>query len=130
MPTVADMADGMVRGYFLMGENPTVGSMHGALHRKGMRELDWLVVGDFAPTESAEVWRDGPEIARREVGPEDIKTDVFFFPSAAHTEKDGTFTNTQRLLQWHHAAIEPTGDARSDLWFMFHLGQIGRASCR
>jgi len=130
MTTVADMADGELTGYFLMGENPTVGSMHGALHRKGLRELDWLVVRDFAPTESAEFWRDAPEIARGEVKPEDIKTEVFFFPCAAHTEKDGTFTNTQRLLQWHEAAIEPPGDARSDLWFMFHLGRRLKALYR
>ena len=32
-------------------------------------------------------------------------------PAAAHTEKDGSFTNTQRLLQWHHKAVEPAGDA-------------------
>src|SRR5207248_1981119 len=88
-----------------------------------MRELDWLVVRDFAPTESAEFWREGPEIARGEVRAEDIKTEVFFFPAATHTEKDGTFTNTQRLLQWHHQAVDPPGDARSDLHFMFHLGR-------
>ena len=35
---------------------------------------------------------------------EDIATEVFFFPAAAHTEKDGTFTNTQRMVQWHHKA--------------------------
>src|SRR5207237_665489 len=101
----------------------TVGSMHGARHRKAMRELDWLVVRDFAPTESAEFWRDAPEIARGEFRSEDIETEVFFFPAAAHTEKDGTFTNTQRLLQWHHKAIEASGDCRSELWFMFHLGK-------
>jgi formate dehydrogenase major subunit len=123
MTTTVDMADGMVNGYFLYGENPTVGSMHGALHRKAMRELDWLVVRDFAPTESAEFWRDAPEIARGEVRTEDIKTEVFFFPCAAHTEKDGTFTNTQRLLQWHHKAVEPPGDCRSDLHFTYHLGK-------
>ena len=27
---------------------------------------------------------------------------MFFLPAAAHTEKDGSFTNTQRMLQWHH----------------------------
>ena len=53
---------------------------------------------------------------------EDIKTEVFFLPAAAHTEKDGSFTNTQRLLQWHHTAVEPAGDARSELWFTYHLG--------
>ncbi len=123
MTTVASMADGGVKGYFIMGENPTVGSMHGALHRKGMRELEWLVVRDFAVTETADFWRDAPEIERGEVRTADIKTEVFFFPCAAHTEKDGTFTNTQRLLQWHHAAIEPPGDCRSELHFMYHLGR-------
>src|SRR5262249_9585505 len=44
-------------------------------------------------------------------------------PAAAHTEKDGTFTNTQRLLQWHHKAVAPPGDARSELWFTYHLGR-------
>ncbi len=72
-----------------MGENPTVGSMNGALQRRALRKLDWLVVRDFRPTETAEFWRDAPEIARGEVRTEDIDTEVFFFPCAAHTEKDG-----------------------------------------
>src|SRR5207248_1872240 len=41
----------------------------------------------------------------------------------AATKKNGTFTNTQRLLQWHHKAVEPPGDCRSDLHFTFHLGK-------
>jgi formate dehydrogenase major subunit len=122
MWTVARMADGGVNGYFIMGENPVVGSMHGALHRKGLRNLDWLVVRDFAVTETADFWCDAPEIHRGEVRPEDIKTEVFFFPCAAHTEKEGTFTNTQRLLQWHDKAVEPAADCRSELHFIFHLG--------
>ena len=123
MTTVTDMADGMLKGYFVMGENPTVGSMHGALHRKGLRELDWLVVRDFSVIETADFWREAPEIERGEVRSEDIKTEVFFFPCAAHTEKDGAFTNTQRLLQWHHAALEPPGNCRSELHFVYHLGK-------
>ena len=115
--TVAEMADGKVRGYFIMGENPVVGSMHGRLHRKAMAELDWCVVRDFAPTETAEFWR------HEEADAKSIKTEVFFFPCAAHSEKDGTFTNTQRLLQWHTKAVEPKGDCRSELHFMYHLGR-------
>jgi formate dehydrogenase major subunit len=123
MNTVADMADGKVKGYFVMGENPVVGTVNGALHRKGLRALDWLVVRDLQLTETAEFWHEAPEIDRGEVRPEDIATEVFFFPAAAHTEKSGSFTNTQRLLQWHHKAIEPTGDCRSELDFIFKLGQ-------
>ena len=61
-----------------------------------------------------------------ELRTEDIGTEVFFFPAAAHTEKSGSFTNTNRMLQWHDKAVEPAGDARSDLWFMYHLGRIIR----
>lgn len=123
MTTVTDMADGKVKGYFVMGENPTVGSMHGAFQRQGLRELDWLVVRDFSLIETAEFWRSAPEIERGEARPEEIGTEVFFFPCAAHTEKEGTFTNTQRLLQWREKAVDPPGDARSELHFVFHLGR-------
>jgi formate dehydrogenase major subunit len=123
MTTVTQMADGQLKGYFVMGENPVVGSMNGPLQRKGLRHLKWLVVRDFQVTETADFWRDGPEIRSGEVKPEEIATEVFFFPAAAHTEKSGTFTNTQRLLQWHHKAIEPKDDARSELDFIFKLGQ-------
>jgi formate dehydrogenase major subunit len=123
MNTVVDMADGTVKGYFVMGENPVVGSMNGALQREALRKLDWLVVRDFQLTETADFWREAPEIERGEVKSKDIGTEVFFFPAAAHTEKDGSFTNTQRLLQWHHKAVAPPGDARSELDFVFKLGQ-------
>ncbi len=123
MTTVAAMRDGAVKGYFVIGENPVVGSMHGALHRAAARQLMWCVVRDFALTESAEFWRTGPEFDRGEVRPEDCQTEVFFFPAATHSEKDGSFTNTQRLLQWHEAAVPPPGHCRSDLWFIYQLGR-------
>jgi formate dehydrogenase major subunit len=91
-----------------------------------MANLDWLVVRDFSLIESATWWKDGPEIESGELRTEDIGTEVFFLPAAAHTEKDGSFTNTQRMLQWHHKAVDPPGDARSDLWFWFHLGRLIR----
>src|SRR5438045_7994752 len=121
--TVADMAQGKRRGYFVIGENPVVGSSNGAYHREGLRKLEWLVVRDFALTETAEFWRTAPEIASGEIRPEEIGTEVFFFPAATHTEKDGSFTNTQRMLQWHHKAIEPPGDCRSELQFTYELGK-------
>ncbi len=123
MNTVVAMADGKLDGYFILGENPAVGSSNTTLQRKGLRHLKWLVVRDFSLIESAEFWRDSPEIHRGDVKTEDIATEVFFFPAAAHTEKDGSFTNTQRLLQWHHKAVEPPGDARSELDFFFKIGQ-------
>jgi formate dehydrogenase major subunit len=125
--TVLDQIEGRCKGYFLTGQNPAVGSANGKLQRLGLANLDWLVVRDMAMIESATFWKDGPEVESGEMSPAEIGTEVFFLPAAAHAEKNGSFTNTQRLLQWHHAAVEPPGDARSDLWFYHHLGKRIRA---
>ena len=131
--TVLAQLDGTCRGYFLFGQNPAVGSANARMQRLGMAKLDWLVVRDLVMIESATWWKNGPET---ETGPgneppemraEQIGTEVFFLPAAAHTEKAGSFTNTQRLLQWRQQAVEPAGDARSDLWFIYQLGRAIRA---
>ncbi len=124
--TAMAMLDGTCKGYFLMGENPVVGTGNGRLHRRALAKLDWLVVRDLVEIESATFWKDGPAVEAGELRPEEIGTEVFLFPAAAHTEKDGSFTNTQRLLQWHRKALEAPGDARSDLGFIYHLGRIIR----
>jgi formate dehydrogenase major subunit len=125
-PTVVAQIEGKCKGYFLLGENPAVGSTNAKMQRLGMSNLDWLVVRDFSLIESATWWKDGPEIETGESRTEDIATEVFFLPAAAHTEKAGSFTNTQRLLQWRHKAVDPQGDQRSDLWFIYHLGRLIR----
>jgi formate dehydrogenase major subunit len=120
------MLDGGVKGMFCVGQNPTVGSANSKLMRQALSRLEWLVVRDFQPLESGTFWQDSPEHETGEVRTEDIQTEVFFLPCAAHTEKDGNFTNTQRLLQWHHKACDPPGDARSDLHWIYHLGEAVR----
>ena len=123
---VLNMIDGKVKGYFLLGQNPAVGSAHGKAQRLGMANLDWLVVRDLFLIESATFWKDGPEVATGEIVPEECKTEVFFVPAASHVEKEGTFTQTQRMLQWREKALDPTGDCRSELWFFYHLGRMIR----
>ena len=122
--TTLDMIDGKVKGYIVAGENPAVGNSHAKLHRLALAKLDWLVVRDLVEIESAAFWYDSPEIESGELKTEEIPTEIFFMPAAAHTEKDGSFTNTQRLLQWHWQATEPRHDSRSELWFYFHLGRL------
>ncbi|MBE9376320.1 molybdopterin-dependent oxidoreductase [Saccharopolyspora sp. HNM0983] len=128
--TVVGQIEGTVKGYFVIGENPAVGTANARQQRMGLANLDWLVVRDLNLVETATFWQDGPEIATGEMRAEDIGTEVFFLPAAAHTEKDGSFTNTQRLLQWHHKAVEPRDDQRSDLWFYYHLGRVLREKLR
>ncbi|HYO77712.1 MAG TPA: molybdopterin-dependent oxidoreductase, partial [Thermoanaerobaculia bacterium] len=109
-----DMSDGKVDGLVVMGQNPAVGSPNAKLERAALGKLKWLVVRDLVETETALFWEEAPD---------DIDTEVFFFPAASHVEKDGTFTNTQRLLQWREKAVNPPGDARSELQFMVDLGR-------
>jgi formate dehydrogenase major subunit len=119
-----DMADGKLEGLFVMGQNPAVGAPNARLERKALSKLKWLVVRDLVEIETASFWLDSPEIANGELRTEEIDTEVFLFPAASHVEKAGTFTNTQRLLQWREQAIEPPGDARSELHFIYHLGRM------
>lgn len=121
--TVMGQIDGTVKGYFVVGENPAVGSANGRAQRLGLANLEWLVVRDLVLVETATFWKDAPEIETGELRTEEIGTEVFFMPAASHVEKEGTFTNTQRLLQWREKALDPPGDCRSDLWFYYHLGK-------
>ena len=118
-----EMADGRLEGLFVMGQNPGVGAPNGKLQRTALAKLKWLVVRDLVETETASFWRDSPDVERGDLDPSEIETEVFLFPAAGHAEKKGSFTNTQRLLQWHEKAVDPPGDARSEPWFIYHLGR-------
>lgn len=121
--------DGGLEGLFVMGQNPAVGSQHAGLHRRALARLRWLVVRELAETETAAFWRDAPEVASGELRTEEIATEVFLMPAATHVEKAGCFTNTQRLVQFRDKALDPPGDARSELWFMHHLARRVLARC-
>ena len=122
-PMLLMMKDGTMKGLFCMGQNPPVGGQHSGLGRRAMANLDWLVVRDAYEIEAASFWYDSPEVHRGEMRPRDIRTEVFLMPAAIAAEKDGSYTNTQRMLQWHDKAVDPPGDARSEAWFIYHLGK-------
>lgn len=120
MPMMIAMAEGRVKGMFCMGQNPAT-SLNGRLQRKALGQLEWLVVKDNFETETAAFWYAAPEVKNGEIRSEDIQTEVFLFPSAQIAEMDGSFTNTQRWVQWHEKAADPPGDCRSDAWFTHQL---------
>ena len=113
------MYQGDIRGLFLIGQNPAAGAPNAELNRAALRNLDWLVVRDWFEHESANFWYADPGVD----DPARIKTEVFFLPAASIPEKDGSFTNTERLIQWHEKAVDPPDDCRSDAWFLFNLGK-------
>jgi formate dehydrogenase major subunit len=122
IPMFVAMSDGLMDGFFAMGQNPAVGGQNASMQRKALAKLKWLVVRDLYETETASFWKDSPEVKNGQLQTADIQTEVFFLPAAAVAEGDGSFTNTQRLVQWHDKAVDPPGDARTDIWFTVHLG--------
>jgi formate dehydrogenase major subunit len=117
LPMMLAIRDGTIRGLLLVGQNPVVGGHNTGMIRKALPNLEWLVVREMFENETASYWYQSPGLART------IKTEMFLLPAALPGEKEGTFTNTQRLLQWHDKVVEPKADIRSDLWFFFHLGK-------
>src|SRR5262249_53743609 len=116
MPIFVEMDKGNVKGFMALGQNPAVGGQDASFQRKALAKLDWLVVRDLYETETATFWRDSPEAQSGELRPEDVKTEVFLLPAAAVAEGDGSFTNTQRLVQFHEKAADPPRDARPHPW--------------
>jgi formate dehydrogenase major subunit len=123
LPMMVDMHEGRIDGFFAMGQNPAVGGQNAGYQREALARLKWMVVRDLYETETASFWKDSPEVHSGRLRPQDIQTEVFFLPAAAVPEMEGSFTNTHRLVQWHEKAVDPPGEARSDLWFTFHLGR-------
>jgi formate dehydrogenase major subunit len=106
-----NMYRGSVKGIFAFGMN---GVMIGPDSRKNIEALkkaDWLVVGEIYPDETSEFWKAPGTTAEEMKG---IQTTVYRLPCAGFAEKDGSFTNSARWLQWKNAALPPPGDARLD----------------
>ena len=128
MPTVAGMADGKMQG--LLPDGPEPGGRRAerpaAAARRWRSSTGWWCATcsrPRPPPSGRTARRSRPaSCSPRTSGPRSSSC-----PAAAHAEKDGSFTNTQRLLQWHDKAVDPPGDARCDLWFTYHLGQRIRA---
>src|SRR5438105_160616 len=105
------MYQGQVKGLFAFGMN---GVMIGPSSRKNidaLKKADWLVVCELYPDETSEFWR-APGISKDEMAK--IPTTVYRLPGAGFAEKDGTFVNSARWLQWKYVAVPPPGQAKVD----------------
>ncbi len=88
-----------IRGMYIMGENPAMSDPDLNHARHALVSLEHLVVQDIFMTETA--WL----------------ADVVL-PATSWPEKTGTVTNTDRMVQLGKQAIDPTGQAKPDLWII------------
>ena len=123
LPMSLAIRDGVMRGLFVIGQNPAVGGHNALMVQRGLAELEWLVVRDTVESETASFWYAGRPVQDGELSPDSIKTEMFLMPGSLSAEKAGSFTNTHRLLQWHDKVVEAPGDSRSESWFAFDLGR-------
>jgi len=106
-----DMYRGKVKGLLAFGMNGVAIGPNSSKNIDALKKADFLVVCDIYPEETSDFWR-SPGITADEM--KNIKTEVYRLPGAGFAEKDGTFVNSARWLQWKWAAVPPPGDARLD----------------
>ena len=106
-----DMYDGNIKGFFAFGMNGVMIGPDSNKNIEALKKTDWVVVCEIYPDETSEFWR-APGITADEQ--KKINTTVYRLPGAGFAEKDGTFVNSARWLQWKNVAVPPPGQARLD----------------
>ncbi|HLX43138.1 MAG TPA: molybdopterin-dependent oxidoreductase, partial [Bryobacteraceae bacterium] len=106
-----DMYKGHVKGLIAFGMNAVAIGPNSQKNIDALKKAEFLVVCDIYPEETSDFWR-APGITADET--KQIQTEVYRLPGAGFAEKDGTFVNSARWLQWKWAAVPPPGDAKLD----------------
>src|SRR3989449_1041202 len=106
-----DMYEGKVKGIFAFGMNGVMIGPDSQKNIDALKKADWLVVCEIYPDETSEFWK-APGITAEEL--KKINTTVYRLPGAGFAEKDGTFVNSARWLQWKNIAVPPPGAAKVD----------------
>ena len=96
-----DMYQGKVKGLIAFGMNGVAIGPNSQKNIDALKKADWLVVCEIYPDETSGFWK-SPGITAEEM--KNIKTEVYRLPGAGFAEKDGTFVNSARWLQWKWAA--------------------------
>ena len=106
--------EGKMKCIYFAGQNPMVSNPNlGNVHR-GLRKLDTVIVEDLYLNETASFWErpDSPE--GDPISPQDIQTEVIFLPACSYLEREGTMTNSMRMIQWRMKGVDPLGDSKPD----------------
>jgi formate dehydrogenase major subunit len=99
-------------GLISFGMNPVGTGPNSPKMVAALSKLKWLVVVENSETETATFWKAPKELGGKPAA--EIDTEVYLLPASNFAEKDGTFTNSARWMQWKWKALEPPGQAKSD----------------
>jgi formate dehydrogenase major subunit len=99
-------------GFITFGMNPVGLGPNSKKMVAALSKLKWMVVVENVETETARFWNAPKEYGGAD--PSKIPTEVFLLPAASFAEKDGTFTNSARWLQWKWKALDPPGQSKAD----------------
>jgi formate dehydrogenase major subunit len=105
------MYQGKVKGLFAFGMNGVAIGPNSHKNIEALKKADWLVVCELYAEETSEFWK-APGTTAEQM--KQINTTVYRLPGAGFAEKDGTFVNSARWLQWKYVAVPPPGQARVD----------------
>jgi formate dehydrogenase major subunit len=108
---------GKMEGVMLSGMTATSIGPDSNQVLQALSNLKWLCVMDAYSTTSSEFWR-APGL-----DPGKIQTEVLMLPATHWIEKDGSFTNSGRWVQWKEQVLPPEGEARHDHWMMAEVFQ-------
>ncbi|MGA8875585.1 MAG: formate dehydrogenase-N subunit alpha [Candidatus Korobacteraceae bacterium] len=106
-----DMYEGKVKGVFAFGMNGVMIGPDSKKNIDALKKADFLVVCEIYPDETSSFWQ-APGTTPDEM--KQINTTVYQLPGAGFAEKDGTFVNSARWLQWKYAALPTPADCRLD----------------
>jgi formate dehydrogenase major subunit len=106
-----EMYAGKVKGLIAFGMNGVAIGPNSRKNIEALKKADFLVVCELYPEETAEFWR-APGTTPEQM--KNINTTVYSLPGAGFAEKDGTFVNSARWLQWKYVAMPPPGQAKVD----------------
>jgi formate dehydrogenase major subunit len=106
-----NMYSGHIKGLLAFGMNGVAIGPNAQKNIDALKKADWLVVCEIYPDETSEFWK-SPGITPDQM--KQIPTTVYRLPGAGFAEKDGTFVNSARWLQWKSAAVPPPGVAKLD----------------
>lgn len=92
---IHDIVSGKIRALYIVGENPAVSEPQSNFVTWMLQKLDFLIVQDIFPNETS-------------------KYAHIVLPATTVGEKDGTFTDAARRVQYTAAGLKPPGLAKPD----------------